>query len=89
MEYRAMSFLSGVPKIAFEVLKSHFPLCHVDVLVSANGKSLRLIVTDSGGLCAEHDLAAIAVHDRALEVLKAALHALADVFETPSHWMAL
>lgn len=75
---------------AEHVLRSMFPLCEVHAWIDVFEQHVWLLVRDSGGLEAKEKIP-LRVLETTLYTERVAktLARLADVFETPSHWMAL
>lgn len=83
-----MKLISQMQGDVLACLRSVFPLCEVEVRISDTSRDLVLRVVDSGGLVACEIVRETGlVRDR--DALWDAIARLADVFETPSHWMAL
>jgi hypothetical protein len=73
---------------AIQLMKMRFPLCFVQAVQLPWLRAVELSVKDSGGLVAVEIVREPMTGDAAARFIEA-LDKLSDVFETPSHWMAL
>lgn len=78
-----------IERSLLDELRSQHPSCDAYVYKSAARAGWDLFVRDSGGLVARAFVSAIPIAMQEYAQARKAFADIADVFETPSHWMAL